>query len=389
MAKVHRLRIESRIENLAKLVDWIELFCKSHSPAAKREHEIQVIVEELFLNAINHGGASAGGNICFTLFPQSEGAALVMEAEGLPFDPREVAPNPKMDALLEDRPIGGLGLVLVRELSEQLSYDRVNGRNRLALVFGPGSLPQPQTAGHVPTQAKAAILSDRCRPRGATFKILAIMLIVLTAGLVATAGLNYLKFERILIEIAAARYDPVLRELNRAINNSLNSGVTLASTHSTQQLIDRSAAQFEGAFDLVIRDKDGVVLFGTAASHSPPTTLPPPDAVLRDFSNSNRFARHMSILQDGIAVGTLSLSFGAEDVMEIIPNMAQEFQRATVASLIFFVPLLVIVTVLVVGRIEGRLHSRMLAVERAEECRCRDSLAEALHQFQKTVQSAS
>jgi anti-sigma regulatory factor (Ser/Thr protein kinase) len=58
--------------------------------------------------------------------------ALCLEDDGPAFDPL-TAPMPDIDAALEDRPIGGLGIYLLREMMDALEYVRVEGRNRLTL----------------------------------------------------------------------------------------------------------------------------------------------------------------------------------------------------------------------------------------------------------------
>ncbi len=58
--------------------------------------------------------------------------ALCLEDDGLAFDPL-AAPMPDTDAALEDRPIGGLGIYLLREMMDELEYVQVEGRNRLTL----------------------------------------------------------------------------------------------------------------------------------------------------------------------------------------------------------------------------------------------------------------
>ena len=62
--------------------------------------------------------------------------ALVLRVrdDGHEFDPLR-APPPDLDAAIEDRPIGGLGIHLLRKLAERLSYERVGGHNVLTLWF--------------------------------------------------------------------------------------------------------------------------------------------------------------------------------------------------------------------------------------------------------------
>ena len=101
------------------------------------------------------------------------------------------------------------------------------------------------------------------RPGRLTIEFIFVLCLLPIIGLSAAAFLNYLKFERLLTSSAAARYDAVLRDLVLAIENSLEEGLTLGTTRSTEQLIQRSVSQFEGAFDIFVTDGDGALLYTT------------------------------------------------------------------------------------------------------------------------------
>ena len=54
--------------------------------------------------------------------------------EAKPFDPLSESPVPDTSAKLEDRNMGGLGVYLVREMMDEVTYAREGNRNRLTLV---------------------------------------------------------------------------------------------------------------------------------------------------------------------------------------------------------------------------------------------------------------
>jgi anti-sigma regulatory factor (Ser/Thr protein kinase) len=59
---------------------------------------------------------------------------LNIEDDGGPFDPSPVAP-PQTPQTVENAPVGGRGIHLIRQFSSRLEYFRVGGRNRLRLTF--------------------------------------------------------------------------------------------------------------------------------------------------------------------------------------------------------------------------------------------------------------
>ncbi len=373
MAGVQRLRIGSNVRNLPEVVSWIEAFCAEHPPASGFEHKLQLAAEELLMNTIMHGYGKEreDASIWLTLHPQPEGVAFIIEDGAPPFNPFKDGPRPDTDAALGDRPIGGLGVMLVQEMADSVSYSR-DRYNRLSLVFGPGQHPDDPTGGESTPSGSRSASGARIRPRGLTLRILAILLLLPVVGVFAAGALNYLKFERILTETVAARYDPVLRELVRAIGDSLGEGLTLASTRTTEHLIERSVAQFGGAFDLVVHDMDGTVLFSTLSDNRGgdgeiSVEIPPPGEISHDAGDPDRFNGRMTILQNGLPVGVLALSHEATRASEAMPDLIRQLGRASIVTLVPVVPVLILVTLVIFGRIEGRNHIRKLAVDRAAQ----------------------
>lgn len=85
-------------------------------------HHVAMILEELLTNLGTHGGvAEETAKVRILIEP---GRVLAeVEDKGPEFDPRK-APGPDTSAPLEERRIGGLGLFLARELTENLDYVR-------------------------------------------------------------------------------------------------------------------------------------------------------------------------------------------------------------------------------------------------------------------------
>ena len=92
---------------------------------------LAVVVEELVSNAIRHG--TAGGTIAIDLALEAgEGQiALILEDDGIAFDPTEqrafAGPDPDTG--------GGVGLALVRAWANSIAYARKDGRNRIELLL--------------------------------------------------------------------------------------------------------------------------------------------------------------------------------------------------------------------------------------------------------------
>lgn len=104
-------------------------------------HDVHLVVEEVTCNILNHGH-DGGREPALEFEAAVDGNQLAMEFrdDGRPFDPLS-QPAPDLDADITDRPIGGLGVLLIRELAEQVAYTRDNDRNVLRVVL---HIPYPE-----------------------------------------------------------------------------------------------------------------------------------------------------------------------------------------------------------------------------------------------------
>ncbi|NJN47818.1 MAG: ATP-binding protein [Candidatus Competibacteraceae bacterium] len=94
-------------------------------------YEIDLIVEEILVNILTHG-LTGTDNSHVEIRRRMEGNQLWLEFRdcGQPFDPLSV-PDPDLEKDIEHRPIGGLGLYLVKQLADNLHYIRENNLNCL------------------------------------------------------------------------------------------------------------------------------------------------------------------------------------------------------------------------------------------------------------------
>jgi anti-sigma regulatory factor (Ser/Thr protein kinase) len=112
--------------------DGIRAFIES-ACAGIEEDERQravLLVEELFANSVFHGyGGDSDEPVWLTVEVDPDGCRLVYEDCAPAYNPF-LAEEPDLDAAQpEDRPVGGLGIVFLIELSSERSYTRRGDRN--------------------------------------------------------------------------------------------------------------------------------------------------------------------------------------------------------------------------------------------------------------------
>ena len=99
-------------------------FCAANTLDDEAEFQLNLVLEELFVNAVRHGGCEGLQDAArVQLRSTDSGVAVEFRDRGRPFDPSGV-PAANIHAPLADRHAGGLGIHLVRELMREIHYAR-------------------------------------------------------------------------------------------------------------------------------------------------------------------------------------------------------------------------------------------------------------------------
>ena len=120
------------IEAAADAEAWLMSQSGALGLAEDTEFALNLCLEELFINAVQHGRANLA---TISIWAEADGVRLEFVDDGGPFDPGE-APAKRISGPTDDFEIGGFGAGLVQKFSRRLSYRRSDGYNRLLLEFG-------------------------------------------------------------------------------------------------------------------------------------------------------------------------------------------------------------------------------------------------------------
>lgn len=130
-----KFQITDTPDAVAVLVEQIENHLADASLPFAAVNAAMLCVEELVSNILKHGRIE-GERPDIEVELRLEDAQMIIDISDntMPFDPTATCTPSHIDAPLEERPIGGLGIHLVQKLADQMSYRRVNGRNHLRLI---------------------------------------------------------------------------------------------------------------------------------------------------------------------------------------------------------------------------------------------------------------
>ena len=126
------LRIPPDHDELEQIPAAVEEFAERDNWPPDLVFKLNLVLEELGVNIVNYSGAT--GEIEISLASDEETVTIEIADNGRPFNPLAELDTPDISAPLGERPVGGLGVHLVRSMMDELSYSREDGMNRLAMT---------------------------------------------------------------------------------------------------------------------------------------------------------------------------------------------------------------------------------------------------------------
>lgn len=134
MSATLSLKVENRHDELDRITAAVEDFGEQESWSPALIFRVNLVLEELGLNVMDYGYDDGLHEFEIVLTSEPDTLTIEIIDDGRPFDPLSDTPPPVLEGSIEDRPIGGLGVHLVRELMDELHYRREQGRNHLTLA---------------------------------------------------------------------------------------------------------------------------------------------------------------------------------------------------------------------------------------------------------------
>jgi len=126
---------QADLKSLSSIQAFIEGLGKDAGFTSQRISQINIAVEELVVNIINHAFEdNQGETITIEVQEDPDKIAFRIIDSGIPFDPLKVK-DPDITLDLMDRPIGGLGIFLVKQFASQVDYVRRGNNNILTMMI--------------------------------------------------------------------------------------------------------------------------------------------------------------------------------------------------------------------------------------------------------------
>ena len=125
---------DAQRENVPDMLSFIKEFSEKHNIAGEFQNKLVIVGDEIFSNIIIHGYEDKGGVIFVRILYNDDNKEFVLTIvdKAKAFNQLEVN-NPQVGSNIKNQQVGGLGILIVKNIMTEYAYDRINGKNILVL----------------------------------------------------------------------------------------------------------------------------------------------------------------------------------------------------------------------------------------------------------------
>ena len=128
-------KMSARMDSLHELLAFLMNLAEKNGFSEDTQNRIALAAEEALVNVFSHAYRDASGDVEVRCFPP-DGSSLTFEIRdaGVSFNPLERS-EPDIKAGLDERRVGGMGVLIVRRMADVVAYRRESDNNILTLTF--------------------------------------------------------------------------------------------------------------------------------------------------------------------------------------------------------------------------------------------------------------
>lgn len=127
------ISLKNNISEVARLAEFIETLCEKNKLKSSSIFEINLVLEEIFVNIIMHGFNDTKQHlieICISIDSNAFFAQII--DDGIEFNPLNYIKDDRT-APLEEKGIGGLGIHIIKKYMDKIKYERIENKNILSI----------------------------------------------------------------------------------------------------------------------------------------------------------------------------------------------------------------------------------------------------------------
>ena len=131
---VLEIALANELREIVAAAAKIDAFCEEQELASEIAYAVNLSIDEILTNTISYGyDDDEPHRIEIIVRLEADSLVVVIVDDSAPFD-LSATPETDVEATLEDREVGGLGLFLVHQMMDKVEYERVDGCNVVTLT---------------------------------------------------------------------------------------------------------------------------------------------------------------------------------------------------------------------------------------------------------------
>lgn len=131
---IYKLIINNTVEEMAQLEPFIEQVSDAFGIAPDVVFQLNLALDEALSNSVNYAYGNEGkGEIVLEASKDNDNVIFRLIDTGAPFDPTEEGENVDTTSSAEERPIGGLGIFLIKQMMDEVAYEHHDNQNILIM----------------------------------------------------------------------------------------------------------------------------------------------------------------------------------------------------------------------------------------------------------------
>ncbi len=139
------ITVPARLESLERLVKSATGSALKCGLAAESLYAAELVTEEAVVNVLKYSYLQEEGKVRLRCMEDRDRFVIEVTDWGVPFD-ATAQPAPDLTSPLEERPVGGRGIYLIKKMTDEMSYTREGGRNVLRLFIRKKERREPPDA---------------------------------------------------------------------------------------------------------------------------------------------------------------------------------------------------------------------------------------------------
>lgn len=128
------LLISNNIQELSRVACFVEELGEEWALGNSLVFSLNLVLEEALSNTILYGFDDSADHTIEIFFSKDESSvSIIVQDDGIEYDPT-LREDPDITLSAEERPVGGLGVFLIKKIMDSVHYERLNNKNNLILI---------------------------------------------------------------------------------------------------------------------------------------------------------------------------------------------------------------------------------------------------------------